>query len=212
MAARSRRFMVLASGLALLIVGTAGAEAARISTIDVTEKAAVATTRTVDAIEYAYTPAKVTAVQGDFVKWTNRGVLSHTTTSTITGAVGWNNTLAPGGSSSKSLPGAGTYAYHCNFHPMTGNVRVRVSVTPTTGPVGTTFTLKVASAPAPTGYSYAPQVKVPGSTSWTSLPTTTATSVSYVANKAGIHAFRSKVKHGSLAGTAPSPTVSVTVG
>lgn len=198
MAATIRRPMVLVCGLALLILASAGAEAV--------------TTRTVDVTEYAYTPATVTAARGDVIKWTNRGVLSHTTTSTITGAVGWNNTLAPGSSSSKSLPGAGTYAYHCNFHSMSGKVKVRISVSPTSGPIGTTFTVSVASAQAPTGYSYAPQVKVPGSTSWTSLGNTTATSVSYVASKSGKYLFRSKVKHGSLAGTAPSPTVSVTVG
>lgn len=193
-----RRSIVLASGMALLIVGAAGAEAA--------------TTRTVDVTENAFTPATLTAAQGDSVKWTNRGVLSHTTTSSITGVVGWNNTLTPGASFSKSLPGAGTYAYHCNFHAMSGKVKVRVVVTPTSGPVDTKFTVKVASIAAPTGYTYAPQVKVPGSSTWSSLPTTTATSVSYTATQAGKYSFRSKVKHGSLPGTAPSPATSVTVG
>jgi len=193
-----RRSMVLASGMALLIVGAAGAEAA--------------TTRTVDVTDNVFTPATVTAAEGDTVKWTNRGIFSHTTTSTITGAVGWNSTLTPGTSFSKPLPGAGTYAYHCNFHVMSGKVKVGVVVTPTSGPVGTKFTVKVASSPAPSGFTYAPQVKVPGSGSWSSLPATTATSVSYTATQAGKYSFRSKVKHGSLPGTAPSPAKSVTVG
>ncbi len=193
-----RRSMVLASGMALLLVGAAGADAA--------------TTRTVDVTDNVFTPATVTAVQGDSVRWSNLGAFSHTTTSTITGAVGWNSTLTPGTSFSKPLPGAGTYAYHCNFHAMSGKVKVRVVVTPTSGPVGTKFTVKVASIAAPTGYTYAPQVKVPGSSTWTSLPTTTATSVSYTATQAGKYSFRSKVKHGSLPGTAPSPATTVTVG
>ncbi len=193
-----RRSIGLAAILALLLSGAAGAGAATIRTVDVTE--------------FAFTPTAVTAAEGDAVKWTDRGSLSHTTTSTITGAVGWNSTLTPGSSFSKTLPGAGTYAYHCNFHSMSGTVKVRVKVSPTSGPVGTSFTVKVASVAAPTGYRYAPQVKVPGSSSWTSLSTTTATSVSYVANKAGTYAFRSKVTHGALPGTAPSPAVSVRVG
>jgi len=193
------RSMVVASGVLLLVVGAVGAEAA--------------TTRTVVVTDNVFTPAAVSGAQGDSVKWVNQGNFSHTTTSTITGAVGWNSTLQPTGSFSKALAGAGTYAYHCNFHAgMSGKVKVRVSVTPASGPVDTKFTVKVASSAAPTGYAYAPQVKVPGSSSWTSLPTTTATSVSYVARSAGTYAFRSKVKHGSLAGTAPSPAFSVTVG
>ncbi len=198
MIAPLKRSIGLASIPAVLLLGAAGAQAA--------------TTRTVDVTEFAFTPTAVAAAEGDAVRWTDRGSLSHTTTSTITGAVGWNSTLTPGGSFSKSLPGAGTYAYHCNFHSMSGKVKVRVAVSPSSGSVGTTFTVKVASVAAPTGYRYAPQVKVPGSTSWSSLPTTTATSVSYVANKAGTYAFRSKVTHGSLPGTAPSPAASVTVG
>ncbi len=212
MTASIRRSTVFACGSALLIVSSAGAEAA-ITTSGITKEATAAvTTRTVDVVEYAFNPSAVAAAEGDSVKWTDRGVLSHTTTSTITGAVGWNNTLTPGSSFSKNLPGAGTYPYHCNFHNMSGKVKVRVKVSPTTGPVGTSFTVKVASVAAPTGYKYAPQVKVPGSSTWASLPTTTATSVSYVANKAGTYAFRSKVTHGSLPGTEPSPALSVTVG
>lgn len=195
-----RRPIVLVSGLALLIIAAASAEAA--------------TTRAIDIVDFAFTPQPAKAVEGDTVKWTNRsdGAFLHTTTSKITGDVGWNTTLSPGASFSKALPGAGTYDYHCNIHPfMVGQVKVRVGVTPASGLIGTTFTIKVATDPAPTGYSYAPQVKLPGATAWTSLPPTTAISVMYIATKAGEYSFRSRVKHGSLPGTKPSPAKSVTV-
>lgn len=192
------RSIALASGVLLLVMGAAGADAA--------------TTRTVEVANSTFTPAAVSAAQGDSIKWTNQDPFAHTTTSTIGGSLGWDRTLSSGDSFSKSLLGAGTYVYFCRFHgSMSGKVKVRVKVTPTSDSVGTTFAVKVASSPAPTGYTYAPQVKVPGSNTWASLGTTTATSVSYVAESAGTYAFRSKVKHGSSAGTAPSPAFSVTV-
>lgn len=193
-----RRSMILAAGLAVLIVGSAGAEAA---------------TRSIDVVDNAFSPTPATAAEGDAVKWTNVGNDPHTTTSIIGGAMGWSHALSTGDSFSTTLEAAGTYAYYCEFHfGMDGQVKVPVIVSPSSGPVGTRFTVKVATDPAPTGFKYAPQVKIPGNSNWTSLPTTTARSVTYVANKTGKYFFRSKVKHGSLPGTMPSPAKSVTVG
>lgn len=197
MNARLRRPGVLLSGLTLVALSAAGAQAA--------------TTRTVTVKEFSFTPTALAQLQGDAVKWVNGGSRTHSTTSTITGAVGWSTTLTPGAAFTKSLSGAGSYAYHCVFHPMSGSVKVPVTVTPASGSVGTTFTIKVASATAPSGFAYAPQVRVPGSTTWTSLPSTTATSITYVAKAAGTLSFRSRVTHGSLAGTGMSPVRSVAV-
>jgi plastocyanin len=175
--------------------------------------AQAATIRSVTASDNAFTPVSLSALQGDTVRWTNSGALAHTTSSTITGTVGWNGTIAHGASFSKLLSAAGTYAYHCSFHSrMLGSVRIPVTVRPATGPVGTVFTVTLASAVAPSGFRYAPAVKAPGSTAFTNLPETSARSVTYKATRVGTYAFRSLVKHGSLPGTAPSPGKSVTVG
>ena len=196
---RRRPSVVLTVGLTLCLLGAAGAQAA--------------TTRTVSASNNAFSPATVSAAEGDTIKWVNDDFVQHTTTSTIAAPVGWSGSLFPGTPFSKTVPGAGTYAYHCDLHPgMNGKVRVPVIVTPSSGSIGATFTVKVSSAPAPNGFAYVPQVKIPGNRSWTSLSTTTSTSVSYVAQKTGKYLFRSKIKHGSQTGTAPSPTDSVMVG
>jgi plastocyanin len=194
---RMRRVTALLAGGALVMAGFA---------------AHAATTRSVGVKDFFFDPAALTAAQGDTVRWTSSGAVAHTTTSTITGVVGWNSTLSPGASYSKQLPGAGTYAYRCVFHAgMSGNVRIPVIVAPLSGPLNTIFTITVARAPAPTGFRYAPAVRLPGSTTWTPLSETSATSVSFKATRTGTYSFRSAIKHGSLPGTGPSPAKSVTV-
>src|SRR4051812_47768575 len=172
-----------------------------------------AITRQVTVSDFSSQPSATKAVEGDAVRWTNNGPSKHTTTSTISGVVGWDQELAQGASFSKTIAAAGTYAYHCRFHSiMRGSVSLPVRVSPATGPVGTVFTVRLATAAAPSGFQYAAEVKSPGSTTWSPLPVTTAASITFKAPTAGTFAFRSSVRHGTLPGTAPSPPRSVTVG
>lgn len=69
-----------------------------------------------------FKPKTVTITVGTKVKWTNKGILDHTTTSD---SKGWNKTLAPGQSFVYKFITPGTYTYHCNFHfGMNGKVIV----------------------------------------------------------------------------------------
>ena len=52
---------------------------------------------------------------------------------------------------SKAINVAGSYPYRCTNHSMTGTIKVRIQVSPTSGSVGTIFTVAVASVAAPTG-------------------------------------------------------------
>jgi plastocyanin len=85
-----------------------------------------------------YSPNPIQVTVGSTVTWMNSTSISHTATSD-TGA--WNTgTLTPGGTSSATtFNTAGTFAYHCNFHPdMHGSVIVSaasVSPAPTPPPV-----------------------------------------------------------------------------
>jgi plastocyanin len=188
-----------AASAAVLILGATAAHAA--------------TVRQVTIQDFSFQPTATVAVAGDAVRWTNNGPSRHSTTSTISGAVGWDRELDRGTVFQKTVSGAGTYAYHCRFHSlMRGSVSLRVVVSPATGPVGTLLSVRLATVPAPTGFQYAPEVKTPGSTTWTRLARTTTASISYKATQAGTYAFRSSVRHGTLAGTAPSPITSVKIG
>ena len=85
-----------------------------------------------------YSPNPIQLAVGSTVTWMNTTSISHTATSD-TGA--WNTgTLTPGGTSAATtFNTAGTFAYHCNFHPdMHGSVIVSaasLSLAPTTSPV-----------------------------------------------------------------------------
>ncbi|MCC7417646.1 MAG: hypothetical protein IT176_10935 [Acidobacteria bacterium] len=63
----------------------------------------------------AYAPNPVVIAPGGRVTWTNNDTTSHTSTSD-TGT--WNSGgIAPGQSFSRAFPSAGSFAYHCAFHP-----------------------------------------------------------------------------------------------
>lgn len=72
----------------------------------------------------AYAPNPVTVAPGGTVTWTNDDSIAHT--STGDGAA-WNSgSIAPGAKFSRAFPSAGTFTYHCAFHPgMVGTVTVQ---------------------------------------------------------------------------------------
>jgi plastocyanin len=71
----------------------------------------------------AFTPPELNVRVGTRVTWMNGDRDSHTTTSD---AAGWNSgTISPGREFSFTFQSAGTFPYHCSFHPgMTGTVVV----------------------------------------------------------------------------------------
>jgi plastocyanin len=72
----------------------------------------------------AFVPADLNIEVGTTVTWMNADRDSHTSTSD---APGWNSgTISPGRQFSFTFQTAGTFPYHCSFHPgMTGTVVVR---------------------------------------------------------------------------------------
>lgn len=71
----------------------------------------------------AFTPPDLNVQAGTTVTWMNSDRDSHNTTSDVPG---WNSgTISPGRQFSFTFQTAGTYLYHCSFHPgMTGAVVV----------------------------------------------------------------------------------------
>lgn len=75
---------------------------------------AVTSVARVKIVDLAFRPKTITIAKGTRLKWTNRGAVSHTTTSTK-GL--WNSgVLAPGDSFSRVFKRAGTFKYHCTIH------------------------------------------------------------------------------------------------
>lgn len=78
---------------------------------------------------WCFSPKPIQITVGSTVTWTNTTAPTHTSTSD-TGV--WNTgPITPGATSvAVSFPTAGTFAYHCTFHPtMTGSVIVSPAAT-----------------------------------------------------------------------------------
>ena len=62
---------------------------------------------------------------GDSVNWVNNDNIAHTSTAN-NGTTFNSGTIAPGGSFKSTFTTAGSFAYHCAFHPgMVGTVTVQ---------------------------------------------------------------------------------------
>lgn len=73
---------------------------------------------------FAYNPASIDVPVGTTVTWTNNDTTAHTVTQDGGGFS--SPTLNPGETYSFTFDKAGTYAYHCEFHPnMTGTITVK---------------------------------------------------------------------------------------
>jgi plastocyanin len=120
---------------------------------------------TVTVADMAFTPASVRVGLGESVTWTFRDSISHTATSDG----GFFDTGAASGGSSRSVrfPSAGTFAYHCSFHPMMhGKVAVPMAAT---GSVEDGWKLRWLARKNPKNRSYDVQVRRAGTKTWTSI-------------------------------------------
>jgi plastocyanin len=74
----------------------------------------------------SYVPNPITLAAGSTITWTNTDTISHTSTSTDTGAVFDSGTIPAGGKFSFVFPTKGTFSYHCSFHAgMIGTIVVQ---------------------------------------------------------------------------------------
>jgi plastocyanin len=172
---------------------------------------ASAATKAVTVVSYAFQPGVVRAGLGDTVRWENDAGITHS--STRRGVISWSLDIAPGGSRSRVFRQAGTFSYLCRFpHGMSGAVRVPVRATPSSGSSATTFTIRVATAVAPSGTQYVIQRRAPGG-SWRAWKTTTAQTVSFRSSTKGTWRFRARVRDtGTGAASGFSPSARVTIG
>ena len=70
-----------------------------------------------------FAPRSITIDRGTSVQWVNRGDNDHT--STANGGAWSSGTLNPGESFTRRFRRTGTFAYHCNIHPlMTATITV----------------------------------------------------------------------------------------
>lgn len=88
---------------------------------------AVAVKITGGAGSFSFSPSSITVPVGATVVWTNDSAAAHTVTSDSGDAFTWDSSTVSsgGGTFAETFTKAGTFTYHCSFHPsMHGTVIV----------------------------------------------------------------------------------------
>jgi plastocyanin len=167
---------------------------------------------------FAFNPAKLT--MGQRVDFANHS-FTYQHTATDTTGMGLFNTgpIPVEGEAFVTIPSAGTYPYHCaeptSVHPaMNAQLKAPVMITPASGTVNTTFTVKWASSALPAGYVADVQRKAPGAMAWMAWKTgVTAISSTFKTSARGTWSFRARLRrtsNGKMSGWSNPKTVSIT--
>jgi plastocyanin len=170
---------------------------------------------TINSTAGGFQPGTRVAALGERVRWVNNDGLPHTASGRSPLNL-WSRALPPGQSASRAFGQAGSFPYLCRIHPsMTGVIRVPVVVTPSSGPGGTTFTIRAGSAAPPAGFRYVIQRRRPGApryTTWKTINTATTTFRTSASTVEGVWRFRSRLRrlsNGAVSGFSPSDSITV---
>jgi plastocyanin len=152
----------------------------------------------VDMGDYFYQPRWERIRPGDAVSWTNVGIRNHSATSNTPVNLWDSGTIPPGqGPYTFRFIAGGTYLYHCTFHfSMTSAVSVVPTVTPPSGPVGTVFTVRVATEDTLGSVVFDVQRKDPGGQfqDWMIGVTTGTVLFDSTGQAPGAYSFRSRLR------------------
>jgi plastocyanin len=162
---------------------------------------ASAASASVTVANMAFSPARVRVGLGETVTWTFQDSIAHTATSDN----GFFNTGAASGGATRTVrfPSAGSFGYHCTFHPMmVGRVSVPMAAT---GSVGAGWKLRWLAGTNPKGRSYDVQVRRTGKATWTSFRKRTTTGSGRFDPGAGSWQARARtVKGAAMSGWSPA--------
>ncbi|MGH2683409.1 MAG: cupredoxin domain-containing protein [Actinomycetota bacterium] len=179
---------------------------------------ALAGTVNVSMFEYDFSPDPAKVKMGDTLHWTNDGAVAHTTTQDSPLSLWDSGIVSPGGTFDFVLYAAGIYKYHCTFHVALGMVAAvgaKPTASPPSGPVGTIFTITVATIDAPAGFVYDVQKRNPGGSfqDWMTGIITKSASFDSTGQPTGTYQFRSrlrKVSNNGASGYSPKVPIMVT--
>jgi plastocyanin len=176
---------------------------------------AIAATVEVAISDFEFTPTAAVIRRGDTVHWTNEGPSPHTATGNAPLSLWDSDILFTGDDFSFQFTAAGTYPYFCVLHEdMTGSIRSKPTAAPRSGPVGTVFTVTVATVVAPEGFVYDIQKKNPGGSfrNWMVGVTAKTAMFDSTGQPTGSYQFRSRLRRLSdNAASGYSPAASITV-
>jgi plastocyanin len=175
-----------------------------------------AATTLIVELNFVFAPDPASIRLGDTITWENQVENMHTTTDQGQLQLWDSGLMDLGDTFSYTVTAAGTYPYFCRLHErygMFGTLQVKVQASPPSGPVGTVFTITVATVAAPDGFVYDIQKRDAGGLfrKWISTTEVSATFDS-TGQVPGRYRFRSRLRRLSDGGaTAYSPAATVRV-
>jgi plastocyanin len=180
--------------------------------------AASAKTLNIQMLDYVFGPDPAKVTMGTDVTWSNNLKQNHNTTD-LSALVLWDSGLVNYRQTfTYTFTSAGTYPYFCDLHErfgMFGTISVSDRALPPNGPIGTQFTVTVATVDAPAGFVYDVQKKDPSDgvfKDWMLGVTTGSVVFDSTGAPPGTYAFRSRMRRTSDNGAVKySPPVSVSV-
>jgi len=144
---------------------------------------------------YVYNPEEVTIGPGAKVRWTNIEGRHSATSNTPVNL--WDSELMHNDNFTFEFKYSGTYLYHCTLHfDMTGYVAVVPRATPEQGPVGTLFTITVATEDAPAQLVFDVQMRPSGEPwqNWMMGVTTMSVEFDSTGAAPGAYQFRARLR------------------
>ena len=166
---------------------------------------------TIQMIYPHFVPATVTIAQGQSVDWTNSDGITHTSTGDSPLNLWARHDVPSGSNFDLAFDYAGSFTFHCSIHVvMTGEVRVPIKVSPSSGSTSTTFTITVRSGAA-NGFDAIIQMKKPGG-HWQTWKTIAGASTTFRPSTGGTYRFRTKLErrsNGTMSAFSPARAISV---
>jgi hypothetical protein len=129
------------------------------------------------------------------------------------GGVFNTGSIGGGTQDSAQMQAAGRFPYHCNFHAgMDGVLRVRLKLSDSSVPDGTSVTVRYGAASAPETWRYDLQRKRGDGNGRAIRTMTAAETFTFTPGRAGTLRFRSRAQNagGAASGWSPPATLTVT--
>lgn len=166
-----------------------------------------------DVHDFAFNPATSNQLVGGVLDWHNSGLYTHQPVQNGPLSL-WKSKPVMAGHTTATVTmfAAGTFAYHCQIHPnMKGTIRVPVTTNISSGSVGDTITIRLASRSHPK-FTFNVQRRL-GTGAWVTFKTgVTGLTVTYHATAPGAYQFRAKLlRPAAHAASLFSPPANVTI-
>jgi plastocyanin len=170
---------------------------------------------TIDAKDFAFSPTVRYPAQDTAVLFRFQGPSQHTATDRSGMGLFDTGPMPAGTTDVVRVIGAGQYPFGCTIHPsMTGELKVGVLASPSSGSTATSFVVRWATGRAPDGFVFDVQIKRPSTSTWKALLNdTTSGSMTFKADRgSGTYAFRARTQRAGGASTQWSAAKNITVG